>query len=202
MHVIISLYMEKCGVCKFCTYHILTSVTIMASAKNYVTTRKKSVLFSYFLNLFLTFVLASEGVAVIFMQPSESVFCYELDFSYCRRVVRNGLYILPRQGEGCRGCPMVGVDFSIWSVVCFERGAFGKGGAGHFGWRCLSCLDRNWRCGRSANFDFCVQRAGFVLENIFPHHAYRLGGRVKKCGIVAHIFFADNKQIVYFCKKE
>ena len=101
---------------------------------------------------------------------------------------------------------MVGVDFSVWSVVCLERGAFGKGGARHFGWRCLSCLDRNWRCGRSANFDFCVQRARVVLENILSHHAYRLGGRVKKCGIVAQkcvkFFFADNKQIVYFCKKE
>jgi hypothetical protein len=21
------------------------------------------------------------------------------------------------------------------------------------------------------------------LENIFPHHAYRLGGRVEKCGV-------------------
>ena len=142
-------------------------------------------LFSYFPILFLTFVLASEGVAVIFMQPSESVFCYELDFSYCRRAVRNGLYILPRQGEGFRGCPMVGVDFSVWSVVCFERSAFGKGGARHFGWRCLSYLDRNWRGGRSANFALCVQRAGFVLENILPHHAYRLGGWAKKCGIDA-----------------
>ena len=27
-----------------------------------------------------------------------------------------------------------------------------------------------------------LQRAGFVLENIFPHHAYRLGGRVEKRG--------------------
>ena len=74
MHVITSLYMEKCGVCKFCTYHILTSVTIMASAKNYVTKRNFNVPFSYFFILFLTFVLASEGVAVIFMQPSESVY--------------------------------------------------------------------------------------------------------------------------------
>lgn len=78
---------------------------------------------------------------------------------------------------------MVGVDFSIWSVVCFERGAFGKGGAGHCRGRCLPRVDGNWRGGRCANFDFCVQRARVVLENIFPLHAYRLGGWVEKCGV-------------------
>ncbi len=51
-----------------------------------------------------------------------------------------------------------------------------------------------------------LQRARVILENLFLHHAYCLGGRAQKCGIVAqkcvNIFFADNKQIVYFCKKE
>ena len=41
--------------------------------QNYVTARNFCVLFSYFPILFLTFVLASEGVAVIFMQPSVSI---------------------------------------------------------------------------------------------------------------------------------
>ena len=78
---------------------------------------------------------------------------------------------------------MVGVDFSVWSVVFFERSAFGKGGAGHFCWHCLPSLDGNRSSGRSADFVFGLQRARVVLENLFPHHAYCLGGRAQKCGI-------------------
>lgn len=90
---------------------------------------------------------------------------------------------------------MVGVDFSVWSVICFERGAFGKGGARHFGWRCLPRVDGNRRGGRSANFDFCVQRARVVLENILSHHAYRLGGRVEKCGVKIVEYAAANGRL-------
>ena len=78
---------------------------------------------------------------------------------------------------------MVGVDFSIWSVVCFERGTFGKGGAGHFCWHYLPRVDGNRSSGRSADFVFCVQRARVVLENILPLHAYRIGGWAQKCGV-------------------
>ena len=51
---------------------------------------------------------------------------------------------------------MVGVDFSLWIVLCIERGA---------------------------DFDFCVQRAGVVLENIFPYDAHRLGCGAQKRGV-------------------
>ena len=73
MHVIISLYMEKCGVQILHIPHF-DKCYYYGECQNYVTKRNFCVLFSYFSILFLTFVLASEGVAVIFMQPSESVF--------------------------------------------------------------------------------------------------------------------------------
>lgn len=78
---------------------------------------------------------------------------------------------------------MVGVDFSIWSVVCFERGAFGKGCSGHCRGRCLPRLDGNRRGGRGADFNFCVQGAGVILEDIFPYDAHCLGGGAQKRGM-------------------
>jgi hypothetical protein len=43
------------------------------------------------------------------------------------------------------------------------------------------------------------------LENILPHHAYRLGGRVKKCGIVAKkcvkFFLLIINRLFLFAKK-